>query len=435
MDNFFIITQLASSLGVHHVIYLNKENKMKIDPRLQLHKPWIVVGLLCAANVFNYTDRYLFSALVPSLQRDLGFSDAQIGALGSVFLWGFILVSPFVGRLTVRLSRHWILALAVFFWSLATLTTGFFGALAALLIVRSILGASQSAFTAVAPTIVDDAVKSAWKGRALSALLMAIPVGSALGYMFGGVMEQAAGWQTTFICAGLASLPLAILVLFLPANSISKTAAGSWFADMRGLLASRRYILTVLGYAAQTFALGGFAFWAPTYLDRVLGLPAASGAVMFGGVVVVAGFAGTLIGGWLADRLAGGDRLRKYLLIGLVGTVIAAPFTYWAMLTHQPGLFFVCMLILQVAVFATLSPISSVFLGSVPPQLRASGMGMSLFFGKFLGDAISIWLIGYLSDLVHDLRLAMLIIPTAFLFNIVFWGVALIKPKKAAVMI
>ena len=81
----------------------------------------------------------------------------------------------------------------------------------------------------------------------------------------------------------------------------SKSAAA---ATYRKLLRNKPYVLTILGYAAYTFALGGLAFWMPAFLERVRGIPRSEATVSFGAIVVITGFIGTFVGGWLGDHYA-----------------------------------------------------------------------------------------------------------------------------------
>src|SRR4051812_30543521 len=50
--------------------------------------------LFTLVNLLNYIDRFIFSALLPAIQKDLGFSDMQLGALGSAFIFAYIFLSP-----------------------------------------------------------------------------------------------------------------------------------------------------------------------------------------------------------------------------------------------------------------------------------------------------------------------------------------------------
>src|SRR5207247_73954 len=71
---------------------------------------------------------------------------------------------------------------------------------------------------------------------------------------------------------------------------------GAARAAYAALLRNRPYVLTVLGYAAYTFAIGALAFWTPSFLERARGIPKAQATVQFGAIVVVTGFIGTYAG-------------------------------------------------------------------------------------------------------------------------------------------
>jgi sugar phosphate permease len=112
----------------------------------------------------------------------------------------------------------------------------------------------------------------------------------------------------------------------------------------------------------------------------------------------------------------------------VVATVIGIPFAFLAVMTASPMVFFLSMAVVQLALFATFSPVNAIFLGSVPSAVRATAMGVSIFVGRLLGDMISIWLVGVLSDAWHNLTVAMLVIPCVLLLNLLFWGIALRQP-------
>ncbi len=149
----------------------------------------------------------------------------------------------------------------------------------------------------------------------------AIPVGSALGYVVGGLVDKHYGWRMAFFVAGVPGLVLAALCLLLrdpprgaeddgavsadtgPPASPSKMRKDTW-ATYGRLMHNRPYVLTILGYAAYTFAVGGLAFWMPAFLERVHGIPRSEATVSFGTIVVVTGFIGTFVGGWLGDYCA-----------------------------------------------------------------------------------------------------------------------------------
>jgi|GEM_PF-3655805 len=82
------------------------------------------------------------------------------------------------------------------------------------------------------------------------------------------------------------------------------------------------------------------------------------------------------------------------------------------------------MAVIQLAVFATFSPINAAFLGAVKNEARTSAMGYATFFGRLFGDLISVWLVGAISDKTGSLTLGLLILPLALVANLIFWLVA-----------
>ena len=71
------------------------------ESRQQLSPAWILV-ILTGLNLFNYLDRFVLSAVLTPLQRDLGINDGQAGWLGTAFMIGYFVTSPVFGWLGDR---------------------------------------------------------------------------------------------------------------------------------------------------------------------------------------------------------------------------------------------------------------------------------------------------------------------------------------------
>jgi MFS transporter, Spinster family, sphingosine-1-phosphate transporter len=164
----------------------------------------------------------------------------------------------------------------------------------------------------------------------------------------------------------------------------------------RALMSYPSYIYNVVGQTIYTFALGGLAFWMPTYFSRVRGLPLARASLIFGGVTCLAGFVGTLIGGQLSDRLAGRTPASAFLVSG-VGLVAATPFTLVALLAPSPALFWPAMFVTLALLFMNTGPLNAAIANVLPPGLRARGFGLNTLAIHMLGDAISPFIIGMAS--------------------------------------
>ncbi|GAC1304630.1 MAG: MFS transporter [Steroidobacteraceae bacterium] len=402
---------------------------MRDNPaKFWLHSAGGGLAVLSFINLFNYLDRYLVSALVEPLKHsELALTDAQLGGLMSGFLTVYTFTAPLFGALGDRRSRPRLIAFGVACWSLATTLSGFAGSFAALLAARASVGIGEAAYGTIAPSLLADYYPLGKRGRVMAIFFCAIPVGSALGYVVGGLMNAHFGWRAAFFVAGIPGLALAVLCLWLrdpPRGSQDAggpgPAAPSTRTTYRLLLVNRPYVFTVLGYAAYTFAMGGLAYWMPAFLERVRGIPQAQATVSFGAIVVVTGFIGTFLGGWLGDYCAKYSK-RAYLIVSAIATLGGAPFVWFALTTASQTVYLACMIVAQLLLFLSTGPINATIVNLVLPQQRASAVALEVFVIHLLGDAVSPFLIGALSD-ATSLAEAVKIVPFAVLGAGALWA-------------
>ncbi len=416
-------------------------------------KAWInsagvALAVLSFINLFNYLDRYLVSALVESLKHsELALSDTQAGSLMSGFLIVFAVIAPIFGTLGDRMSRPRLIAFGVACWSIATALSGIAWNFTSLFVARASVGVGEAAYVTIGPSLLSDYFPRGQRGRVMAIFFCAIPVGSALGYVVGGLMDVHFGWRMAFFVAGIPGLVLALLCLGLrdpprgsqdeeePAAAGGRTAAGDskpgdqrLFMSYLQLLRNKPYVLTVVGYVAYTFALGGLAFWMPAFLERMRGIPREQATVSFGTIVVITGFIGTFAGGWLGDYCARYSQ-RAYLWISAIATLIAAPFAWVALTAPSQTVYLICMVVAQLMMFLSTGPINASIVNLVLPTQRASANALGVLTIHLLGDVPSPILIGALSD-ASSLSQAVKIVPVAILIAAAVWAVgALAQPK------
>ena len=389
------------------------------------------LAVLTAINLFNYLDRWIVAALAESMKHsELRLSDAQLGSLMTGFLVVYMATAPLFGSLGDTRSRPRLLGLGVAIWSVATALTGFARSFAAMFLARAAVGIGEAAYGTISPALLADYFPREQRGRAFAVFFAAIPVGSALGYIVGGLADRYLGWRSAFFVAGVPGLVLAALVLGLydpprgaqdgPAPAVP--AALAIRAAYAALLRNRAYVLTVLGYAAYTFAIGALAFWTPSFLERTRGLSKAHATVQFGAIVVATGFLGTYAGGWLGDRLLSRSR-QAYLWLSGATTLAAAPLTLLALTALTPAVYWSAIVAAELCLFASTSPINSMIVNVVDPSMRATAVAVSIFTIHVLGDVPSPSLVGVISD-ARTLGEAMLIIPAAVLVGGLIWTYA-----------
>ncbi len=193
------------------------------------------------------------------------------------------------------------------------------------------------------------------------------------------------------------------------------------------LLRTRSYVLNTLAMAAMTFALGGLAAWVPTFLVRVKGLELGAANIGFSAATLLAGILGTLLGGWLGDRLLRVTP-RAYPLLSGAGLLAGIPFVLVALFHPEPAVYWPAIFLAEVLIFLNTSPLNAVIVGVTLPRLRATAFAVNIFVVHALGDALSPTLIGVLSDLA-DLQTALLLAP---LFLLLAGGICFLTARHIA---
>lgn len=237
------------------------------------------LALLLAINLFNYIDRQILSATLPKIRLDAGILRpddpnvfTKLGALTSAFMVAYMVFSPVFGRLGDRTSRWVLVGVGVLVWSLATGGTGLAVGYTMLLLTRCFVGIGEAAYGPVAPAMLSDLYPVERRGRIMALFYMAIPVGSALGFVIGGqVAETSLGWRGAFLVAVVPGLLLGVLCFVMrepprvKAVATSGTGTG-YLAVLKELRGVRSFVLCCAGMTASTFVLGGVAAWVPVYI-------------------------------------------------------------------------------------------------------------------------------------------------------------------------
>jgi MFS family permease len=367
--------------------------------------PGAILGVLTALNGLNYVDRYVAAATLPLILTGLGISDAQGGLIQSLFIVSYALVCPLAGWVGDRQPRLRLAAAGVFVWSAATVASGLAPTYAWLLLARAVIGAGEASYAVVTPSLLSDCYPAERRARVLGVFYAAIPVGSALGYILGGVVGEAYGWRAAFFIAGAPGAVLAFTLLLLtePRRGAMDPAGGAApvplaiGASLRALLERRSYVVNTAAQVIYTFAMGGLATWMPTYFVRSRGIPLATASATFGLLLVVAGFAGTLLGGRIASRVAKRRPGADFTVSGwsLAGSIV---FTVPAVLAPQPMVFWPAMFVTLLLLFVNIGPLNAAMANVLPAELRARGFAITTGLMHLLGDAASPWLIGAASD-------------------------------------
>ncbi|MGD0628501.1 MAG: MFS transporter [Terracidiphilus sp.] len=356
--------------------------------------------LLIGLNLLNYIDRYILPGEVTLIQREFHSTDQQMGALTTAMFVVYMFAAPLTGWLGDHFRRKPLIIGGAVLWSVATLGTAWVHSYWTLFVRHALVGVGEATFGIFAPAVLADFYPERDRNRILSIFYLAIPVGAALGYLAGGEMGSAWGWRAPFFVCAIPGLVIAALYGWLgrepvrgASDHVKATASRSTFL---GLFSNGAFLTATFGLAMLTFAMGGISAWMPTFLHRSAGLSVSNAGLTVGGITVVDGIAGTLAGGWIAQRWLRTNDRALYLLsfwsVALTlpcGMVVFFGPKAWAI----PAL-----LVTEFFLFLNTGPLNAAIVNSVSAPVRATAISVNLFCIHAFGDTFSPTIIGAISD-------------------------------------
>ena len=384
------------------------------------------LALLLAINLFNYIDRQILAALEPNIRATF-FSGGDVnamtktGALGSVFLITYMLAAPILGFLADRFSRWVIIGSAVILWSLASGGSGLAPTFAILVATRICVGIGEGGYGPAAPTILADIFPIEHRGKIIAIFCAAIPVGSALGYLIGGIIGAHWGWRWAFYCVAPPGLLLGLLCFWqrdpriTGAHLLRKTRLK--IEDYLSLFRTRSYVFNCVAQTVTTFVLGGLGFWVPAYL-RFREQSPTVGLSIFSGITVIAGLVSTLLGGIVADKL----RPRfpgSYFLVSGIGMLIGCPIFIISLYVPFPAAW-VAMFVAIFFLFLNTGPSNTAIANVSLPSVRATAFALNILVIHALGDVPAFPAIGYVGGHTN-MRVAFLFVSGMMLLAGVVW--------------
>jgi MFS family permease len=418
-------------------------------------QPRTALIVLTALNLLNYADRNVLFAVQPLVQQEFHLNKAQIGLLTSAFLGFYMVAAPFVGPLADKYSRKLIIVLGAVFWSGLTLLTAVTHTYTELLVRHTLVGIGEATFVTIAPTFVADLFQEKVRGRILGVFYLAIPVGSAAGYLLGGYLAPGHGWRFPFYIAAVPGFLLAIGILFLKepprgqfdsvkdqpiARVIPPDIASRiklYLNDLYvNLIRNPAFLTATLGMAAMTFSLGGIQVWIPQFLISERNFTMERANLLFGIIIVIDGVLAALIGGWLGDYLL--PRMKSaYYFVSAASMLLGVPVMIVALFVQGRWM----VPAIGVAAFFLLfntAPLNAAVINSVGSHIRAMALAVNIFIIHILGDVPSPTMMGWVADR-RSLQTAFVLPVIAMVISsaILFYGmkfaplVAVGKPVEA----
>ena len=391
----------------------------------------VVLAMLVLVYTFNFIDRQIVGILAVPIKADLGLTDTQLGLMGGLaFALFYTLLGIPIAMLADRSNRTVIMTVALVVWSAMTAVCGFAQNFWQLFLARLGVGVGEAGGVAPAYSLVADYFPPHQRARALGVYSFGVPIGSALGIVFGGVIASLVDWRTAFIVVGVAGVVLAPffkLVVREPRrgrfDAGGRAAAPVGFGEvMRTLLSKPSFWGLSFGASASSMMGYGMFFWLPSFFVRSYGLTLLDASLYYGAILLVGGIAGIWLGGSLADRF-GAARKRAYAIIPAVAFLATIPFYVAAVTSSSLVLSFALFLVPTALGLVWLGPVLSSIQHVVPPHMRATASAIFLFINNLIGIGLGTVALGALSDAL-SIRFGADSLRYAILAGTVFYVVA-----------
>jgi len=366
--------------------------------------PLRLLAFLALLNTLNFFDRYIVQAVEPLLKSEFGLSNEESGYLGSAFVFGYVAFSPIFGFFSGRIDLRILMGVGVVAWSLFTGLTGCATTFLSFFLARSLVGVGEASFGAIVPAYLKGRIGNmAQLNSALSIFYVAIPVGSALGYIAGGALAADHGWRILFFLSAIPGILLSVGFLFVAKDQRERPSGETpnFLKGLQSILAVPVLRLTILGYIFHTFALNGIAMFVVRHVAG-LGMAEEVAARNFGINLVITGFMGTLVGGLLSSLLIKRmeQEVRGLLLFIGASTLLGVPLLSGALMSSTSMPFFALSFLAQIALFAGTAPVTSVIVSRSPAGLESFTQGLTIAAIQLFGGALAPILIGRFADVI-----------------------------------
>jgi predicted MFS family arabinose efflux permease len=325
----------------------------------------------------------------------------------------YTITAPIIAYFADRSPRQIWVSVCAGLWSAFTALTGMAKNFYHIAVARSFIGAGEAGFTSVYPSLAAEEFKPELRARILAILGLALPLGSALGYLLGGVIGQKYGWRTAFYVLAIPGFLLALWAFVYIKDKRKITKEKGEKVKLSAYLQffkSKSFVFLCLGEAMSTFAFGGLAAWMPTYFHRYYGFSVAQAGTHFGALIIIAGLIGTLGGGFLADFLIKYTK-KAYFYTTLLGYAAALPLGLLGLLCDSPILALICFGLAMSFVFMQTGALNAAIISITSVKIRSMAFALNIFIIHALGDSISPMAIGKISQ-SYDLYLAIVICMT-----------------------
>lgn len=368
-----------------------------------------VLFILILVYIFNFIDRQILGILASPIKAELGLSDQQLGLMGGLaFALFYTALGVPIAMIADRKSRTWIITISLAIWSGFTALCGAATGFWQMFLFRLGVGVGEAGGVAPAYSLITDYFPPKERARALAAYSLGIPIGMALGILFGGLIAHQIGWRWAFVICGMAGLIMAPILKLTVREPVrggfdgvgTKALPAGLREVLRTLATKPSFWLLAFGASCSSILGYGLVFWLPSFFERSHGMDLVQRTFFFSGIVFIGGIIGVLMGGSLGDKF-GARNKANFARVPAVAFLLSLPFFAAGVNVDNWALMFVLFAVPQAFALVWLGPTLSAIQHLVAPNMRATASAVFLFINNLIGIGFGTWFLGALSDVLR----------------------------------
>jgi MFS family permease len=304
--------------------------------------PLNVLILLCSMSFVLYVDRVNLATAAGPMQKELGFSNVELGFALSAFAYTYAVFQIVGGRIADRFGARFTLVACGLIWVASSIGTGFVTGLLSLVVMRMLLGIGEGATLPAAARALRDWTPQAQRGLAQGITHSFSRLGNAVTPPIVAFLMLAFSWRVAFVALGLVTI-VWVVVWAVYFRDDPRTHPGITQADLAELPPraidtgapappvpwgpiARRMSPTIFVYFCQGWTNWLFFTWLPTFFLHGFGLDITHTAIFSSGVFlggVVGDFSGGVVSDWILRRTGNVEAARRNVIVfSLLATVI-----------------------------------------------------------------------------------------------------------------
>ncbi len=366
----------------------------------------MAVGILSLAYLTAFMDRMIISIVVEPIKAELELSDTQIGFLtGFAYIALYAIGAVAIARVADKHSRKRIVSLAILVWSAMTTLTGFAQNFWQMFLIRMATGIGEAGIFPSGSSIIGDYFPARKRPAAMAIFVSGATIGLTVGLMFGGFIAERYGWRSAFIIVGLSGSPVALLASWAlrepdRGNADQRTYSGQqhrFIEVARALLGNKTYVQIVLVVSLINFMIFGIIQWMPALMLRKFHFSMTEVGTLFGAALGLGSAFGSIIGGFIANRLAQHDS-RWLLRMPLWVSTLYLPVYEFAIYAPNATSSMVAIFLINIVGGSSFGPVLAAMQSVVAGSMRATASAIYLCCGMLIGAGGAPLVVGALSD-------------------------------------